>query len=297
MCSRLGVVLATLVFLTGCSGVGGGDDVLGSFPEAKEFPADESTSSVVSSVVPSPGTSVPALPSPTARTLAALGDSFASGVGASGTTASCGRSMRGWTGILAADLGMDFVNLACSGATLPDTIRQVADLPANVDVVAITSGGNSLKFSQVVTLCLGGDCEAGWKAALSNRARIRPDTVELLERIHAARPDITAVVLTLYPAPTTPGLTCGRVTEEVGELFAEGAVLLNTELRAAAEDARSAGVPVVVVDPVAFADHTLCTSSPWFHGFEKGLLVMHLNDDGYEAMADAAMEAMLSASK
>jgi hypothetical protein len=192
---------------------------------------------------------------------------------------------------------MDFVNLACSGATLRETIEQVADLPADVDVVAITAGGNSLKFSQVVTLCLGGDCDAGWAAALENLSRIQPDVVELLELIHDSRPEVSSIVMTLYPAPTKPGLTCDRITDEVGSLFARGAVLLNTELLAAAEQVRAKGVPVVVVDPVEFAEHTLCTESPWFHDFSKGLLVMHLNDDGYAALAESARVEVLASSK
>jgi lysophospholipase L1-like esterase len=224
----------------------------------------------------------------------ALGDSFASGVGASGATLDCGRSSGGWTGLLAVDLGMDFVNLACGGATLTETIEQASGLPSDTDVVAITAGGNSLEFSQVVILCVSGQCETGWDTAMANLSLIRPETLRLLEEIHRAAPGVSAIALTLYPPSTREGLTCGRVTEEVGSLFAQGTELLNVELLAAATDAIARGIPVVVVTPAEFADHTLCSALPWFHDFDNGLLVMHPNDAGHAALAEAARDALIS---
>jgi len=209
-------------------------------------------------------------------------------------TQPCGRSEGGWTGLLAEELGMNFVNLACSGATLEETIAQVDDLPENVDVVAVTTGGNSLKFAQVVIRCLADDCESGWKSALANLPGIRPAALELLTAVHALRPGVSAIVLTLYPTPTRTGLSCGKITEEVADLFTKGPALLNTELVAAASEARSLGVPVVVVDPVEFLKHPLCSDDPWFHGPEKGLFVMHLNDAGYAALATAARAELVS---
>lgn len=277
---------AALALLTGCAGAG----------ELPSGPSSASTAppyaSTSSAVTPSP-TPV----SPEARTLVALGDSFASGVGARLTTSTCGRSSHGWTGILAEELGMNFVNLACSGATLPETIEQVGQLPVNADVVAITTGGNSLKFGQAVVRCVTGECAAAWETALANLARIRPDMLQLLVDVHRADPAVSAIAVTLYPASTKPGLTCGKITEEVGALFAQGTALLNAELRAAAEEAIAQGIPVIVVDPVEFSEHTLCSESPWFHDFDKGMLVMHPNDAGYEALAAATLEALLIASK
>lgn len=192
---------------------------------------------------------------------------------------------------------MNFVNLACSGATLTDTLEQVSQLPENADVVAITTGGNSLEFGRAVVRCLVGECEAAWETAQANLPSIKPDTLKLLKDTHRAVPGVSAIALTLYPAATRPGLLCGKVTDEISTLFPRGTAVLNAELRAAAEEAIAQGVPVVVVDPLEFSAHTLCSDEPWFHDFDKGMFVMHLNDAGYEALAAASLAALLSASK
>jgi lysophospholipase L1-like esterase len=287
MRSRLVALLALAVLGTACAGADEG---------VKTAPDTTVLSEISSTPLPSTSTA-PDLTTLVPRTLVALGDSFASGVGARTMTPTCGRSAYGWTGLLAEDLGMNFVNLACSGATLPDTVEQVNQLPANADVVAITTGGNSLKFGQAVVRCLTGKCEAAWETAQANLSSIRPDTLKLLKDTHQAVPGVSAIALTLYPAATRPGLLCGKVTDEISTLFPRGTAMLNAELRAAAEEAIAQGVPVVVIDPVEFSTHTLCSDEPWFHDFDKGLLVMHLNDAGYEAMAAASLAALLAASK
>ena len=287
MRSRLVALLALAVLGTACTGADEG---------VKTAPDTTVLSEIPSTPLPSTSTA-PDLTTLVPRTLVALGDSFASGVGARTMTPTCGRSAYGWTGLLAEDLGMNFVNLACSGATLPDTVEQVNQLPANADVVAITTGGNSLKFGQAVVRCLTGKCEAAWETAQANLSSIRPDTLKLLKDTHQAVPGVSAIALTLYPAATRPGLLCGKVTDEISTLFPRGTAMLNAELRAAAEEAIAQGVPVVVIDPVEFSTHTLCSDEPWFHDFNKGLLVMHLNDAGYEAMAAASLAALLAASK
>ena len=288
------VLLLGVVFLFGCSG-------------ASADPAFESTEltvpvtgSSLSSSLPDPGQREPSFPTPVSepsatRTLVALGDSYAAGVGSSGMTSSCGRSTSSWTGLLAGDLGMDFVNLACGGATLLDALEQVEELPAEVDVVALSIGGNSLEFGRVLTLCMTGQCELARDISLSNMPKIRPGTVELLTRIHRARPGVSTILITLYPFTTQPGLACDRVSEEMSEFFHEGIVLINNELRDAATDAAAAGVPVRVVDAATFADHTLCTEEQWVHDFSMGMLAMHPNDAGYVAMASAALEVAISA--
>jgi hypothetical protein len=196
--------------------------------------------------------------------------------------------------LLARELGMDFVNLACSGATLTDTIEQVSKIPSDASMVAITAGGNTLKFSEVVLRCLAGDCEKGWDTAMTNLSRVRPETERLLEEVHRAAPEVSVIAITLYPSTTRPGLTCGAVTQEFSQLFADGTVLLNAEIRAAADAASDRGIPVIVITPDRFSDHTLCADVPWFHDFTRGLLVMHPNDAGHFALAVAVKDALLS---
>lgn len=234
------------------------------------------------------------LVTPVPRKLASLGDSFASGVGARAMTPTCGRSTLGWPGILAESLGMDYVNAACSGATVEDTFAQIPSLPVDTAVVAVSVGGNTLKFANVVALCLADECLAGWELANSRLDLVQEQTTALLKELLRALPKVSTVLLMLYPPTTNPALECGKITLEFSELFYRGTTLLNTALENAAAEAVASGVPVTVVRPSSFADHTLCSSEEWFHNLNKGMFFMHPNEHGYDALADAALQAVLN---
>ena len=87
----------------------------------------------------------------------AFGDSFAAGFG-TGTTAtgSCRKGEFSYPRQLASSAGadIDFQNLVCSGAKLPEVTGQIDAWtnPANADIATITIGGNDLGFAKVSRL-------------------------------------------------------------------------------------------------------------------------------------------------
>jgi lysophospholipase L1-like esterase len=223
--------------------------------------------------------------------LAAIGDSFASGVGASGMQKECGRSEKGWPGLLAEDLGMEYVNLACSGATIEEAIEQVKELPDGVDLVAVNAGGNTVGFVEALILCQSGACDSARQLVIERLPRLRSDLTDLIAAIHEFRPSVSRILVMSYPIATVPGEVCDGMVVGTSEGFSEQ-WRLNEVMADVVAEASASGVPVTLVDDLGFEGHELCTDDPWFFGFGSGLLVLHPNDSGYRALADAAARSI-----
>nr|BFE69307.1 hypothetical protein GCM10020092_026080 [Actinoplanes digitatis] len=85
----------------------------------------------------------------------ALGDSYSSGVGASGQTGLCLRSSNAYPGLWnTANSPKTYRSNACSGATTA-TLRsgQLSGLNAETDLVTLTIGGNDIGFADTVITC------------------------------------------------------------------------------------------------------------------------------------------------
>src|SRR5689334_15465308 len=79
----------------------------------------------------------------------ALGDSYSSGVGASGQTGLCLRSANGYPGLWrAAHDPASYRTNACGGATTADLRSyQLSGLSGSTDLVTLTIGGNDVGFA------------------------------------------------------------------------------------------------------------------------------------------------------
>src|SRR5580704_6528527 len=86
----------------------------------------------------------------------ALGDSYSSGVGAGGTSGSCGQSSNAYPALWAkAHSPASFTFAACSNATTSDVIGgQLSSLNASTTLVSITIGGNDAGFSSIMETCV-----------------------------------------------------------------------------------------------------------------------------------------------
>jgi lysophospholipase L1-like esterase len=103
-----------------------------------------------------------------------MGDSYSSGVGARDTNGNpsyededCMRSDYGWGGLYAqrvqklygGDLSVNYINLACTGAKIPDNtsmvdgVEQLPLLESDFDIVLLTIGGNDANFIGLVAYC------------------------------------------------------------------------------------------------------------------------------------------------
>ena len=115
------------------------------------------------------GTGIPAQAAP-AVNYVALGDSYASGVGAGSVSGSCGQSPNAYPALWAtASSPASFKFAACSGATTSDVISsQLSSLSSSTTLVSITIGGNDVGFSSIMETCVlrsTSSCESAVSAA------------------------------------------------------------------------------------------------------------------------------------
>jgi lysophospholipase L1-like esterase len=101
------------------------------------------------------GTGIPAQAA-SAVHYVALGDSYSAGVGAGGSSGSCGQSPSAYPALWAkANAPASFTSAACSGATTSDVINsQLSSLSASTTLVSITIGGNDAGFSSIMETCV-----------------------------------------------------------------------------------------------------------------------------------------------
>jgi lysophospholipase L1-like esterase len=167
---------------------------------------------------------------PKAFRLAALGDSYSAGLGA--TTAmqqfpECKRDPVSSVGALVADrlrrsgrpVALDL--RACDGGTIADVLAKQLPGMADADAIVVSMGGNDLGFRRILTECLSGGCRSydqpgdSFPAFTGEPGRRDWDVladriVDGLDRLRAkVRPGGTVYVLTYpIPFPALPDPAC-----------------------------------------------------------------------------------------
>ena len=131
----------------------------------------------------------------------ALGDSYASGVGAGDTSGSCNQSPHAYPALwAAANAPASFAFEACSSAKTADVISsQLSALNSSTTLVSITIGGNDVGFSSIMETCVLGStssCESAVSKAESYANTTLPGNLgTLFADIKADAPDAHVVVL------------------------------------------------------------------------------------------------------
>ncbi|MEU6342437.1 SGNH/GDSL hydrolase family protein [Streptomyces sp. NPDC046977] len=199
----------------------------------------------------------------------ALGDSYASGVGAGRyqtSSGGCYRSSRAYPRLWAdrhTPSGFSFT--ACSGATTTDVInRQLGPLNAATTLVSVTVGGNDAGFVGVMTTCLLSVSSACLdridqaRDYIENRLPARLDAVydAIADRAPAAR-----VVVVGYPHFYRLGTSCIGLTQAKRRAINDAADLLDTVTAKRAADHGFAFGDV----RGTFGGHELCAGSAWLH--------------------------------
>ncbi|GAA1069669.1 SGNH/GDSL hydrolase family protein [Kitasatospora arboriphila] len=164
----------------------------------------------------------PASAAPAAR-YAALGDSYAAGVGAGAydpVSAGCRRSTRSYPELWRAANGpADFLFAACNGAATADVERdQVPRVPADTTLVTLTVGGNDLGFGDAVVACLqplttDAHCDAALDESERRLREELPGRLDTLYRALDAKAPAARVVVTGYPHLLGTAATCLIGTE------------------------------------------------------------------------------------
>ena len=203
----------------------------------------------------------------------ALGDSYASGVGAGDESGSCDQSPNAfstlWTN---ANDPASYSFEACDGATTSGIISsQISALSASTTLVSLTAGGNDVGFSSVMETCneyffSTSTCVNAVDQAESEIANELPGALNtLLADIKAHAPNAKVVFLG-YPDlyDLSKSSSCiGLSTTDHTDLN-HGANELDAAIQAAA--ARYGDV-FADVRP-AFAGHEICDSNSWLNSVD-----------------------------
>jgi lysophospholipase L1-like esterase len=199
----------------------------------------------------------------------ALGDSYASGVGAGNyisSSGSCDRSTNAFEALWAASHAPATYNsVACSGATTSSVASgQLSALSASTTLVSIVVGGNDTGFSSVMETCALQGTSACVNA-VQNGENIAQNTLpgsldSLYNAIRSDAPNARVVVLD-YPVFYQLNTFCIGLSATSHAKIDEGINILDGVLSAAASrhgfrfgDVRSIWV-----------GHQLCSGNDWLH--------------------------------
>ncbi|MFF9040223.1 SGNH/GDSL hydrolase family protein [Streptomyces sp. NPDC014892] len=220
----------------------------------------------------------------------ALGDSYASGVGAGSydpASGDCKRSTLNYPHLwAAANPEYALKDATCSGATIADVrAEQLSALSANTNLVTLTVGGNDAQFSTVVQTCLTDTENAcalatGWMSTYA-RGQLVGELTGLYKDIKARSPKALILVFGYPQALSTTG-ACAPI-----ELSAKKRAGMNGLADALAEGGRKAAADAGVhfVDMRGqFNGHGACGTDPWIHGLNltESAATFHPNAAGQE---------------
>ncbi|MBO4163096.1 MULTISPECIES: SGNH/GDSL hydrolase family protein [Micromonospora] len=215
------------------------------------------------------GAAVPVQAAPTDRYVA-LGDSYASGVGAGSYTSesgSCQRSSNAYPALYNTNIKpASYKSVACSGATTTDVVNnQLSALTSTTTLVSVTIGGNDVGFTTIMSTCvLQGEtqCVAAVQAAENKaRAELPAKLATVYNGIRSRAPSARVVVVG-YPVFYQLGTVCVGLSANSRAKINEGINLIDDITRTAAT---SAGFTFADVRSI-FVGHQLCSyGEKWLH--------------------------------
>ncbi|MFD9038990.1 SGNH/GDSL hydrolase family protein [Streptomyces bottropensis] len=227
----------------------------------------------------------------------ALGDSYASGVGAGSyktTSGKCKRSRLNYPALWqAAHSKYALKDVSCSGATIADVRKkQLSAVNGGTDIVTITVGGNDAQFSTVVLDCLA-NTDSHCKKSTSSMSsyatkQMVTDLAGLYKDIKTRAPRAKIIVLG-YPQGLSSTGKC-----PVTDFSAAKRTYLNGFADALAEGTKAAAErqSVTFVDMRdTFEDHGACGSNPWIHDLNNLSEAFHPNRAGYRGYTNQLNKA------
>ncbi|MCJ2185884.1 SGNH/GDSL hydrolase family protein [Novosphingobium beihaiensis] len=221
---------------------------------------------------------VPSAKLPITGQYVAMGSSYAAGpmLGSPkpGTPSRCGRDNNNYATLLAARMGLDLIDVSCSGATTAHILGPWKELPAQLDaltpdtrLVTVTIGGNDVNYVRNVYVAscnpAGHKCpplllptEADWQ-------NLEAHLTAIGREVHARSPKATLVFVeyvTLVPD--------GKVCAAVPLSDTKAATMREQGKRLAAVTAQAAKeTGALLIDTSALsAHHTPCDADPWSMG-------------------------------
>jgi lysophospholipase L1-like esterase len=213
-----------------------------------------------------------AAPASAAVNYVALGDSYASGLGAGNYSGgSCDRSAGAYPQLWDnANHPASFAFVACSGATTTDVINnQISALSSSTTLVSVTIGGNDVGFSNVMITCVLGSTSTCVNAVNQAEAQANSQLPGLLDNLFSdisARAPNARVVVIGYPEfyDLSKSSTCIGLSTTDRTALDGGADVLDTVISAAAGRHGFAYAEI----RGAFSGHEICDSSSWLHSVD-----------------------------
>jgi len=241
----------------------------------------------------------------TKQAYVALGDSVAAGTGlnTSSDSSACNRTEESFPHIVAIAKSAQLINIACSGATLPQgilgsqTVNGLALKPQldqlfaqtqKPELVSVTIGANDVGWSAFIAKCYTGIC-----GTADDTAKVDLELQKLSTNLNTMLSSISShygqsapvVVLTgyhqVFPQVKLSCLELSGIDQ--GELNWTRARL--DKLNATIKDSASK-YPFAKFGEVNFTDHELCTAAPWVQGISSKA-PFHPNEDGQSAFSQA----------
>ncbi|MBZ4322401.1 SGNH/GDSL hydrolase family protein [Streptomyces huiliensis] len=199
----------------------------------------------------------------------ALGDSYASGLGAGAYQSSsgdCKRSDKAYPALwAAAHRPASFAFTACSGARTGDVLaKQLTPLTPTTGLVSISIGGNDAGFGDAMSTCVLNTDSACLNRIATASAFIRNELPAKLDAVYSAigaRSPKARVVVLGYPRFYKLGAVCAGLSDAKRKAINDAADLLDTVTAKRAADHGFAFGDV----NATFAGHELCSGSPWLH--------------------------------
>ncbi|MFF4015399.1 SGNH/GDSL hydrolase family protein [Streptomyces sp. NPDC001843] len=217
----------------------------------------------------------------------ALGDSYASGVGAGyydPASGDCKRSTLDYPALSqAAHPQYTLKDVSCSGATIADVRNeQLSAVNSDTDVVTLTVGGNDAQFSTVVQDCLlntDSYCKTAtsWMSSYATNQMVT-ELAGLYKDIKSRAPQAKIIVLG-YPEAVSPTGTCPVIDLSPAK---RGYMNGFADALAAGTKAAAAQQSVTFVDMRdTFKGHGACGSDAWINDLNNASEVFHPNLQGY----------------
>jgi lysophospholipase L1-like esterase len=212
------------------------------------------------------GAGIPADAAPTVH-FVALGDSYSAGIGASGSTGSCGQSSSAYPKLWAvANSVASFTFAACSGARTSDVISsQLSSLSAATTLVSITIGGNDVGFSSIMETCVlksTSSCESSVAAGEKYATGTLPGLLDTtLADIRAHAPNAKVIVLDYPDFYDLSAALCIGLSSADHRALDTGINELDGVIQAAAAENSDTFADV----RAQFSGHELCDGAGWLN--------------------------------
>jgi lysophospholipase L1-like esterase len=230
----------------------------------------------------------------------ALGDSYASGVGAypyDPASGECRQSPDNYPRTWAKNhAGWTLRDMTCSGATIADVrSKQMGALSAQTKLVSITVGGNDVGFRNIVTACLTGtddDCQFATNlGAYYARTQLVDDLAALYTDVKAKAPNARIFVMA-YPRLVDAGTgSCGAITPSATRR-SELNFTADHVAAGISEATQRSGVKFVEMR-LPFEGHEACSADPWINGVDANHIdeIFHPTKYGHSVVYTFMLQA------